>query len=406
MYQSVSSAFISLRFRDFRLLWFGQFSTSMGIWMDHVARGWLMYELTGSPFMLGLTGAVKAIPILFLGLFAGVLADKYARKPQIVLAQIVNAALNLLLAILIVTHRVEPWHILATGLATGMAQAFQGPARQAIISDLVEEKYLANAIALNSIAFNVSRTLGPVLAGILVAIVGVGGSYFFQTVVYLFATWWAVAMVVPERSSENVQQTSMSESFMEGLRYIKSDKIILSLMALALVPTLLEHPYISLMPIFAKDIMKVGPGGLGVLMGAVGLGSIVGALLSAIVYRDHNRGPLLLGNATVFGLFLLFFAFTPWFVVALPILLITGATHTGYAVLNKTLIQTLTPRHLRGRVMGVYFLDRGIMPLGTLIAGSLASLIGAPLTIGLMAIVGILLPLWVAVSVPRIRQLQ
>lgn len=406
MYQKISAAFPSLRFRDFRLLWLGQFSTSMGIWMDHVARGWLMYELTGSPFMLGLTGAVKAAPMLFFALVAGVLADKYGRKPQIIIAQTTNAAVNLLLALLVVTRMVQPWHILATGLIAGIVQAFQQPARQAIVSDLVEEKHLANAIALNSIAFNISRTLGPMLAGILVAFIGVGGSYLFQAAIYVVATIWTVQMTVPASSHENGERTSMAESFMEGLRYIKADKTIFALMALALIPALLESPYINLMPIFAKDIMKVGPEGLGFLMSAVGFGAISGALLAATIYRERNKGPLLLGNAIVFGVFLGFFAFTPWFIAALPILFVTGATHTGYSVLNNTLIQTLTPRHLRGRVLGIYFLDRGITPLGTLLAGSMAHAIGAPLTIGILAISGVLVPLWIAVSVPRIRQLQ
>lgn len=406
MNQKFSSAFVSLKFRNYRLLWMGQFSTSMGLWMDHVARGWLMYELTGSPFLLGLTGAVKMAPILFLGLFAGVMADRYGRKPQIVIAQVVNAAVNLLLAVLIVTHMVEPWHILATGFIAGIAQSFQVPARQAIVSDLVEEKYLSNAIALNSIAFNISRTLGPMLAGFLVAGFGAGGSYFFQTAIYLFATLWTAQMAVPDDKPENHQRVSMTESLMEGLRYVKSDKTILALMAMGLIPALLEHPYVSLMPIFAKDIMNMGAEGLGFMMGAIGFGSIGGALLAATIYRERNKGIILLTNAVIFGIFLVFFAFTPWFVVSLPLLFITGVSQTGYTVLTNTLIQTLTPRHLRGRVMGVFFLDRGMMPLGTLLAGSMAGPLGAPWTVAILATGGILLPVWIAVSVPRIRQLQ
>lgn len=180
MNQKISAIFISLRFRDFRLLWLGQFTTSMGLWMDNVTRGWLMYELTGSPFLLGLTGAVKVAPILFFGLFAGVLADRWKRKPQIIISQVINAVDNLVLAVLVVSHTVQPWHILATGFIAGSAMAFQQPARQAIVSDLVKENYLANAIALNSIAFNMSKTLGPMVAGALIALFGVGVSYFIS----------------------------------------------------------------------------------------------------------------------------------------------------------------------------------------------------------------------------------
>ena len=404
--RKIPSALVSLTFRDFRLLWLGQMSTSMGLWMDNLARGWLMYDLTGSPFLLGLTGAVKAAPMLGLGLFAGVLADKYKRKPLIIISQIANALANILLAILVVTHTVQPWHILATGFVVGIFQTFQQPARQAIVSDLVEEKYLANAIALNSVAFNASRTLGPALAGLLIAVFGVGGSYFFQAAIYIVATIWTVQMVVPEKSSEDNQKGSVTESLMEGLRYLKKDKLILALMAMALIPAVLEQPYITLMPIFAKDIMKVGPQGLGILMGAVGFGSIGGALLSATIYHERHKGPLLLGNAIIFALFLGFFAFTPWFIIALPLLFITGVAQTGYHVLNNTLIQTLSPRHLRGRILGIYFLNRGIAPLGTLLAGSMAHFMGAPYTIGIMAALGVILPVWIAISVPRIRKLQ
>ncbi|MBM2832492.1 MAG: Enterobactin exporter EntS [Dehalococcoidia bacterium] len=406
MYKEISAAFVSLRFRDYRLLWLGQFSTSMGMWMDNVARGWLMYELTGSPFMLGLTGAAKAAPMLFFGLLAGVMADRYGKKHQLMISQASNGLVNLLLALLVVSGKVEPWHILATGLLAGTAQAFQQPARTALISDYVEEKHLANAIALNALAFNISRTLGPMLAGILVALVGVGSSYFFQAAIYLLASYWTARMAVPAGSRDNAKRGSMAESLMEGLRYIRSDKTILALMALVLVPSVLQHPYISLMPIFAKDIMEVGPEGLGLLMGAIGFGSVTGALLAATVYRERHRGPLLLANAIVFAAFLGLFAFTPRFAVALPFLAVVGLAQTGHIVLANTLIQTLTPRHLRGRVMGVYFLDRGMMPLGTLLAGSLAGPLGAPLTVGIMAASGVLLPLWVAIAVPRIRQLH
>ncbi len=402
------SALVSLQFRDFRLLWLGHMSTSMGLWMDTVARGWLMYDLTGSPFLLGLTGAVKAAPMLGLGMYAGVLADKYGRKPQIIISQVANALANILLAILVVTHTVQPWHILATGFVVGIFQTFQQPARQALVSDVVEEKYLPNAIALNSVAFNSSRTLGPTLAGFLIAVFGVGVSYFFQAAIYIVATIWTVQMVVPEKSSEDKdnERSSVTESLMEGIRYLKKDKIILALMAMALIPALLEQPYTSLMPIFAKDIMKVGPQGLGILMGAIGFGSIGGALLSATIYRERHKGPLLLGNAIIFALFLGFFAFTPWFIMAIPLLVITGVAQTGYNVLNNTLIQTLSPRHLRGRILGIYYLNRGVVPLGTFLAGSMAHFMGAPLTIGIMAATGVILPVWIAISVPRIRKLQ
>lgn len=407
MSREFSAAFYALKFRDFRLLWLGHFSTSMAIWMDNVARGWLMYEMTGSPLLLGLTGAVKAVPMLVFGMLAGVFADRYGSKLQIIISQVATGAINVLLAVLIVTKTVEPWHILATGFMAGVAQAFQQPARQSIVSDLVEDKYLTNAISLNSIGFNISRTLGPMLAGIMVAFVGVGVTYFFQAVIYVFATIWTVQLTVPPRNHiEGKEQPSMFADLVEGLKYIRSDKIIFALLAMALVPTLLGHPYISLMPIFAKDIMKVGPEGLGMMMGAVGVGAIFGAFFVGTVYRERQKGLVLIVNSVIFGISLVAFAFTPWYRVTLPLLALSGITATSFNVLTNTLIQTRTPANLRGRVIGIYFLDRGMMPLGTLLAGAMADVMGAPLTVGILGAACAVFTLWVAISVPHIRRLQ
>ncbi|MDZ4246717.1 MAG: MFS transporter, partial [Dehalococcoidia bacterium] len=409
MHLRLSDTFLSLKLRDFRLLWMGQLSTSMGIWMDNVTRGWLMYDLTGSPFLLGLTGAFKAVPMLVFGVLAGVLADRYARKPQIIIAQFVNMAVNLLLAVLVVTHMVQPWHVLATALIAGTASAFQQPARQAIVSDLVEEKYLTNAISLNSMAFNISRSLGPVIAGILVALIGVAGAYFFQAAIYLSASIWTIQIAVPKLAhggpgGDNRREVSILQDILVGLRYIKSDRVIFALLLLSLIPTLLGQPYVSLMPVFAKDIFRAGPEGLGVLMSAIGLGAIVGALMVGTFKQGGQKGLILLAQATVFGISLLFFAFNPWFGIALPILWVAGFTYTGYSVLTNTLIQSHTPPKLRGRVLSIYFLNHGLMPLGILLAGGMAEVLGAPMSVGILGIACAILPVVVALTVPHIRR--
>ncbi|MBI4334591.1 MAG: MFS transporter [Chloroflexi bacterium] len=407
----LSGTFQPLKFRDFRLLWLGQLSTSMGMWMDNVARGWLMYDMTGSPLLLGLTGAMKAGPMLVFSMLAGVLADRYGRKPQIIVFQGVNAAVNFLLAVLVVTGTVQTWHVLATALIAGIAQAFQHPARQAIVSDLVEEKYLGNAIALNSTAFNVSRSLGPMLAGILVALIGVGGAYFFQTAIYLLAVAWTVPMVVPESKNGTTgrhgrEKASVLQDTAAAWNYVRSEKTVFALLVVALIPTLLGQPYIALMPIFAKDVMGTGPEGLGILMSAIGVGSIAGALLAGPAYHQRRRGPLMLAQATAFGISLVFFAFTPWFAVAIVLLAISGVVHTCYNVLTNTLIQTNTPAHLRGRVLGIHFLSSGLMPLGTLLAGAMAGFMGAPLAVGILGFACAILPVVVAMTVPPMRRLD
>src|SRR5712692_8371665 len=194
--------FVSLHLRDYRLLWLGQLSTSMGQWMDQVTRGWLMYQITGSALQLGLATALRGLPLLVFGVLAGAVADRSNRKAQLILAQLTNALFNVLLATLVLLHRVQPWHVYVTGLLVGTVQAFQQPARQTLISDIVGARQLMNALALNAMALNVSRAVGPALAGLLIAFIGAHGSYYTQAAMFMLATLWTVQMVVPARSPE------------------------------------------------------------------------------------------------------------------------------------------------------------------------------------------------------------
>jgi MFS family permease len=196
--------FDSLSIRDYRLLWLGQLDTSLGQWMDNISRGYLIYHITSSPLQLGLAAAVRGIPLLLFGIVAGALADRSNRKTQLVVAQVTNALLNFILATLVLTNRVQPWHVYVTGFLAGSVQAFQNPARQTLVSDIAGPKHLLNALALNSMAVNSSRAVGPALAGLLIATVGVHGSYYVQAVMYVLATVWTFQMRIPARSIEYV----------------------------------------------------------------------------------------------------------------------------------------------------------------------------------------------------------
>jgi MFS family permease len=201
------STFSSLKLRDYRLIWLGQLTTSMGQWMDMVTRSWLMYSLTHSAIQLGLVGAVRGLPMIAFGAIAGAVADKYGRKAQLIISQVVNAILNIILATLVFTGHVQPWHVYATGFLAGTVQAFQQPARQALINDVVGREHLLNAIALNSAALNMSRSVGPALSGILIDVVGVDISYFIQAGLFALATVWTFQIKVPKtvRSAEETK---------------------------------------------------------------------------------------------------------------------------------------------------------------------------------------------------------
>ncbi len=237
--------FASLRLRDYRLLCLGQFSTSMGQWMDQMTRSWLMYQITGSALQLGVATALRGLPLLFFGILAGAVADRADRKNQLIVAQVTNAILNVILATLVLLHRVQPWHVYVTGFLAGTVQAFQQPARQTLISDIVGARHLMNALALNSMALNVSRAVGPALAGVLIALVGAHGSYYTQAAMFVLATLWTVQMAIPERSPESaeVRREPFMRSIVAGLAFVARDRDIRTLMILAHGPLTLGMPY-------------------------------------------------------------------------------------------------------------------------------------------------------------------
>jgi len=399
--------FESLAVRDFRLLWLGQAGNTVGQWMDQVTRGWLMYELTGSPLELGLTMAARAAPLLLLSVVAGVVADRYGRKRQLIISQVTNAALNWLLAGLVLTGHVQTWHVYVTALLAGAVMAFQQPARQAMIPDLVDSAHLGNAIGLQSLAFNASRSIAPGIAGVLIALVDVGGSYLVQGLIYAIATVWTVQIREPgqPRTSGHASAVSFRAGLVAGGRYIWGNRPVRTVMLIVLIPALLGQPYTSLLPIFAKDVLDVGSTGQGFLLSALGIGALGGAVTVATLGTTNRQGQFILGGATVFGLAMLGFALSPWFSLSALMMGVVGLCDTTYGTQANTIIQLYTESSMRGRVMGVYFLNRGLVPLGSLLAGALASLFGAPLTVALMGISCASVALLVAFTAPEVRRL-
>lgn len=399
--------FESLALRDYRFLWLGQLTTSMGLWMDQMTRSWLIYDLTHSPLQLGLVNAVRGVPLLVFGAVAGVAADRYGRKEQLIIAQTVNAFLNVVLATLILTGQVQLWHIYVTGFLSGTVQAFQQPARQVLISDLVGERQLLNAVALNSAALNLSRSVGPAIAGFLIQAFGVDFSYFAQAGLYVLATLWTVQMRVPQSATPldySAEATSQSffSSAREGLAYIVSHRLILMLIVLGLAPIVLGMPFMSLMPIFAIDVFHGGASTQGLLLTMVGIGALLGALVVASLGQRQGNGKLLIVGAMGFGLSLAIFAQSPVLLMAMVFTLFAGFFNSSYTSQSQTIIQTLVPQQLRGRVLGIYLLNRGLMPLGSLLAGVLASALGAPWAVTVMGTACFLLAMGIGVLVPSL----
>src|ERR1035437_4968992 len=306
------STFQSLAIRDFRLLWFGQIGVSLGSWMDQTARSWLIYEVTHSALQLGLVNAVRGVPQLIFGVVAGVLADRYNRKLQLNISQIANVVLNLILATLLVTHSIQVWHIYATGFLAGTVQAFQQPARQVLVSDLVDKKHLFNAISLNSAAGNGSRIVGPAICGLLIEAFGLGVSYYVQAAMYVVATVWTFQIRepqshLPKETSQAPIFRSFFSSTAEGFHYIFSNKIILSLMILSLAPMLLAAPYINLLPLFAIDVFHGDASTQGLIFTVGGVAAIIGALIAASFGNKLSSTKILIGTAAGYGLGVMLF---------------------------------------------------------------------------------------------------
>ena len=380
--------FDSLSIRDYRLLWLGQLDTSLGQWMDNITRGYLIYQITSSPLQLGLVAAMRGIPLFLFGIVAGALADRSGRKTQLIVAQVTNAVLNLILATLVLTHRVQPWHVYVTAFLVGTVQAFQNPARQTLVSDIAGPKHLINALALNSMAINSSRAVGPALAGLLIATVGVYGSYYVQAFMFMLATMWTIQMRIPVRGRESLQvaREPIFQSIKGGFAYVRTNRNIRTQLILALGPLTLGMPFINMMPIFARDVLHGGAQLQGFLLSAFGIGSLLGALVAASIPRRHaNALPAVVG-AVVFSISLFFFSLSHQVWLSLACAFISGIFMTTYQTQDQALLQLSAPQHIRGRVMSFYLTNRATVPIGTLLAGTLAHYLGGPAAVCMMSL--------------------
>jgi MFS family permease len=380
----------------------------MGLWMDQVTRGWLMYELTGSTVELGLVQGIRVIPLLVLSPVAGTMADRYGRKRQLISSQVVHAAMNAILGGLVITGNVHPWHIYATGLIVAIVGVFELPARQSMLSDAVDKGHLANAIGLNSIAFNASRSVGPALAGALIALYGTGGSYVVQAAVYCLCTVWTVQLRVRDKApvAEGAEARSFAGSTFDGWRYVFSHQTIRTALAVLMIAAFFAMPFSTLLPVFARDILQTGPTGQGFLLTAMGVGGVSGSFLIASIGDRVPKGPAIIAGAISYGLAVMALGHSTWFPVSLALMLVIGVANVGAATLVQTIVQSAAAATMRGRVMGMFQQVQVAITAGAVLVGALAAVVGAQNALaltGAMCVAGTAVML---VAVPHLRRMR
>ncbi len=375
--------FTSLRHYNYRLLWFGTLVSSSGDWMDQVALNWLVYQITDSAIALALLNFFRLTPILVFTLIGGVVADRVERRRLMFTTQTVAMLLALALAVLVSTGVVQFWMVLLVAVGRGIMMSFNQPARQSLISELVPPDDLQNAIALNSATLNLTRVMGPAIGGGLIATTGVAGAFYLNAASFLAVLAGLALMRFPARVQKH--HGGVLQDLGDGVGYLRRQPALRTLVLLALVPMVLGMPYMTMMTIFARDVLKVGGGGLGLLTAATGAGAVMGALVVASLSSMKRRGRFMIGGLAAFGLALVFFALSPWFWLSLLALLGVGVCQQAYMATNNTLIQTYVDEAYRGRVLSTLFLNRGMVPLGTMLAGIGTTLFGVQATVAVMA---------------------
>jgi len=398
--------FRALRHRNYRLWWSGQLISLTGTWMQTVAQSWLVLQLTNSAFLLGLTGFIGSLPILLLSLWGGVVADRVHKRNLLVATQTTAMLQAFLLAFLTWRGLVRVEHVLVLAAVLGLVSAFDAPTRQAFTVEMVGKEDLMNAIALGSTLFNAARIIGPALAGVLLAIIGTAGCFTLNGVSFLAVIAGLLAMRLPPAPRVATSESAL-HNLREGLAYVRSNSMVLSLLALVGTTSVFGMPYAVLMPIFAQDVLKMGAQGLGFLTAAAGIGALIGALTLASLSRFGRKGLLLTAGNLLLPALLAAFAFSRSFPLSLLCLVGVGWAMIAQNTTANTLIQITVPDHLRGRVMSVYtLLFMGMTPLGNLQAGTVASLMGAPFAVGFGAAICALAALLILWRLPQLRRLE
>ena len=378
----------------------------IGTWIQTVAQSWLIFQLTNSAFLLGVVGFLNSIPLLLFSLFGGVMADRMNKRNILIFTQTAFMLLAFLLAFLTHTKLITPAQIMGIAVLNGVVMAFDAPSRQSMVVELVGKAHLPNAIALNSVAFNSSRVIGPAIAAVLVSTIGMAGCFYLNGISFLAVIIALFAIRIGRKSGRAGRSAGALKDLKDGLVFVKENQLICVLIAIVGIVSLFGVSYVVLMPVFANDVLKVGVKGLGALMSCAGLGALAGALILARLGDYKYKGRLLFASSFIFSSALIIFALSRVYAVSLAALVFVGGASVIAVSLINTILQTSIPDEYRGRVMSVFMLTfAGMLPFGNLMAGSLAQSFSVSVAVTTGGIFCTLFFIAINVLYPKIRDL-
>ena len=382
---------------------------NIGTWMDELSRGWLMYQLTDSVVQLGLARGIQLVPTLLVSPFAGMAADRYSRKTLLLVSQLIQGLSFAVLALLIVSAHVAPWHVYATAVVAGMMQAIQQPARASIVTESVPPEALTNAIGVTSLIFNMARLMGPALAGAIIVVADTGGAFAVQAACMLIASAWAAklpAMPHPDNDAKSARRESFVQSIVEGWKFSWHNQPVRAGILCTTIVCTLMFPFTTLLPVFARDLLGVGAQGQGFLLAAMGLGALVSAATIALAGHRLARGRVMIDSSIVYGFALVVFAVSPWYSLSIVAMIVAGLCHVHANALVHTVVQSHSPPAYRGRTMALFNMSQMLSTAGSVLIGLLAVVLGSRGAVAVMGIVGALGIAALVWRMPGARRIQ
>ena len=406
------TTFRAFQSRPYRLLWAGNFLAYTSRWMQMIMLGWMVLELTDSPWLVALIGFFASAPLIILGLFGGMLADKMDRAKLLVFTQTITLVATIGMGLLLVLEKQQYWHAYIVSAVIGAGWAIDNPARRSLILDLVGRRWVTNGVALDSVGMQMSRMAGPAIGGGLVALVNLTGGYVVASLAQITAV--VVLLILNITTSPSVLKhnkvisdtsgTGILGELAKTLKYAQRNTVILAVILITIIMNFLLFPYGQMIPVIARDELGVGPGLMGLLMSAEGLGALSGGIVVASIHRLQYHGRVFAGGSALALFALFWFSLSPWYITSLPLLIILGIGIGGFSTMQSTIVMLVSTEEMRGKTLGVITLAIGSGPLGSLMIGAIATSTDVLFAIRFNAILGLSILLIVVLLLPTIHK--